>query len=620
MLLGVMKSFNGRDYWPDLPAAADGSGLARLAANPLTGPSEKVGRPMMLAAVYMAATGRTTLDGFEGDLAAIFRNGIAETVMRAVGPPDGSTQPCKCDPGTQLALLLAWEFLGEPLDVETKTQLAEHLRTNRVYRNRDTNWFLFHITQGMVLQRMGEPYDRDDAEDALRQILNMYRGDGWFIDGWNQQFDCYNFWGFQLYLHLLMCEDEVWRARYGPLLEEITALHEQTIPYWMDAAGDLIGHGRSLSYRFAAVCGIQWAQKSGLGTLSPGLARRISSGCIKSFVEQHGCLRDDGTLPIGFWGENTTVGEDYTDTGSPYWAATGLMALTLPEDHPFWTEPELPSPSDSAEASRIAVRGAQMSLKTGGSRREARMYIAGGLFRHAHTWEAGGKYFQHAYSSTLGFAMTGLKGLELSVGRTGISPDGETWVYRTKPRMLEMSPAGCRSEWNPGLFHEGFEGRVVTESFFLDEGELHVFTHFSKRAMFLRLGGWSVRLQGGDRRESPRIRQDDDGMFSICSDFNTSVILSLPEFGGMAGRVECMVQEPRAGFSHTHLFGGIGCWPQWTSAEPVAPGQTVAVFVDAARNTTGITAPVPDNGRLLKLARSVRFDEGIALRAVDGIS
>jgi hypothetical protein len=284
-----------------------------------------------------------------------------------------------------------------------------------------------------------------------------------------------------------------------------------------------------------------------------------------------------------------------------------LTALILPDSHPFWTETEQPSPSDSKEVSTIAVRGAQMVFKTGGVRREARLQIAGDQFRHFAKWEAGVKYYQHSYSSTLGFAMSGPNGPGLSVGKTGISADGESWIYRTKPRMLDMSRTGCRSEWNPGIFCEGYDGRVITESFFLEEGELHVFTHFSSRPQFLRLGGWSVRLQGGTKRETPLIHQNAAGLFTVRSAFNSSLMLPLTELGGVTGRTECVVQEPREGFVHTHLFGGIGGWTQWTSEEPVEPGCPIAIFVDAVRNRPGIVPAGPDRAELLSLARSARL-------------
>lgn len=607
MLLGVLRAFKEGQAWPDLPFTTDGTKSPGVGSLAQYGPGEMLGRPMMLAALFIAATGRTRISGFERDIAEVFRSGLKGLVHLGPATTKGNgILYHDSSVGIHLSLVLASEALYEPLDQDTKNLLREHFRLSRFFRG-DTNHRLFDLTQAMLLRRMGDAYDMEDADDLLASIMNMYRGDGWFIDGWNQQFDYYNFWGFQLYLHLLTAQGEAVISRYAAALRGITALHEKTFPYWLDADGDLIGRGRSMCYRFAAVCGLQWSQISGLSEMHPGLARRLSSGCIKSFVE-HGCLRDDGTMPIGFWGENATVGEDYNSPGGPYWAVTGLMGLLLPEAHPFWAATEEPSPADSATSSRIAVRGAQMTFKTGGPRRESRLYVAGELFRHVGIWESGMKYFQHSYSSKIGFAMAGIHGPEISAGKTGISADGQTWVYRAKPRMLAISRAGCRNEWTPGIFHDGFDGRVVTESFFLEAGELHVFAHFSSCPLFLRIGGWSVRLQNAGQREAPRIEQEEGGMFAVHSGFNSSFLLPLAEASGVAGRVECVVQEPREGFVHTHLFGGIGCWPQWTSAAPVPPGRPVAFFVDAVRSQAEPRTSVPEKGRLLTLARSVRLD------------
>lgn len=610
MLLGVLRSFDQSTGQPVLPLTTDGTTPPGVNSLVTYGPGERLGRPMILAAIYMRSTGKTKIACFDGDIAQTFRSAIAGLTRMNASSMGEKVFYYDCDVGLQIALAIAWEHLYEPLDSETKELLKAHYKACRPFRS-DTNWRFFDLTQAMLLRRMGEPYDMADSKDLMASLMNMYRGDGWFIDGWNQQFDYYNFWGFQLYLHLLAVNKQEIIAPYEDALRSITDLHEQTFPYWMDADGRLIGHGRSMSYRFAAVCGIQWSQMSGLSRLNPGLARRLSSGCIKAFVE-NGCLRDDGTLPVGFWGENATIGEEYNSSGGPYWASLGFSALLLPAEHPFWTSPETASPSDSGEVSTIAVRGAQMVFKTGGPRREARLQITGDQFRHQFKWEAGIKYYQHSYSSTLGFSAAGPDGPNLSVGKTGISADGESWVYRTKPRMICMSRSGCRNEWNPGIFCAGYDGRVITESFFLEEGELHVFTHFSSRPQFLRIGGWSVRLQSGAKRETPLIHQNADGLFTVRSAFNTSIMLPLPELGGVAGHTECIVQEPREGFVHTHLFGGIGGWTQWSSDEPVEPGRPVAVFVDGFKNDPGVITSAPDRAHLLGLARTADFSEEFA--------
>lgn len=222
MLLGVLNRFTLNRMIPDLPLTTDGSTPQGVGSSKDYASGEVLGRPMIVAAIYMASTGKTTIEGFEGDIGVLFRNALASIARREPSMRGKGKFHQECDVGIQMSLVLARDFLYEPLDNETKTLLRGHYRVSRVFRT-DTNWRLFDLTQAMLLRHMGEPYDRADADDLLASILNMYCGDGWFVDGgWNQQFDYYNFWGFQLYLHLLTCKGEEILAPYRAVLSEIT--------------------------------------------------------------------------------------------------------------------------------------------------------------------------------------------------------------------------------------------------------------------------------------------------------------------------------------------------------------------------------------------------------------
>jgi len=206
---------------------------------------------------------------------------------------------------------------------------------------------------------------------------------------------------------------------------------------------------------------------------------------------------------------------------------------------------------------------------------EARALVAGEPFFHRRVWQAGSKYYQHAYSSSLGFALTGEGGPQLAAGRTGLSADGKTWAYRTWPRVLALDECGARSEWDAAV--EGLTGSVVTESRLLDRGEVHVFWHTATAPRYLCLGGWALQVPGGQslRTETgpQRVTLLSETMWS------TLEVLALGEVEG-----EIIVEEvrPRAGFRQAHLLGGWAAYPWWRSRQPVAPGQAVAIFVDAA--------------------------------------
>ncbi len=584
LVSGVLRHVDPKTGVFHLAGDPGETALAGLLRNP-GGLGEVFDRTHLLMAVYIAATGRTRIEGYDGDIAELYRQGLNELYgqeargqdARAAQDGLAATRPMRGPAAGALAMLLAPKEFLDGLAEPTKAGLREHLAKYIHRATRDCNTMLFSMMPAAVLDRLGGEYDRALLDDYFDQILSMYRGDGWFIDGWNRGFDFYNFWGFQLYLHALMAYDSRWRQQYADRVREITAAHEETLLYWFGRDGAPIAKGRSLNYRFAAVSGIAYSQLSGLSSLDPGLARRIASGCLKYFREA-GCISERGLLEVGYHGPNAALGEDYSDRGAPYWASTGLVALALGEEHPFWSTPEQPLPADGAGLRRLAVPGAQMVLKVDGGRGEARALVAGEPFLHRRVWQAGTKYYQHAYSSTLGFPLAGEGGPQLAVGRTGISADGKAWAYRTWPRAVHLDSDGARSEWDAWCAAEGMTGTVITHSRLLDRGELHVFWHQSGGPRYLAIGGWAVQVAHG---ESPQVEREHRRVL-IQSESMWSLLHVLAPMS-VAGEIEVEEVRPRPGFRHAHLFGGWSAYPVWRSLRPVDPGETIAVFVDAAR-------------------------------------
>jgi hypothetical protein len=279
---------------------------------------------------------------------------------------------------------------------------------------------------------------------------------------------------------------------------------------------------------------------------------------------------------------------------------TGLAALALPESHPFWSDVEQPLSADEPGIRRRAVAGAQMVLKVDGVRGEARALVAGEPFFHRRVWQAGTKYYQHAYSSNLGFALVGERGPQLAAGRTGLSADGKAWAYRTWPRVLALDENGARSEWDAWNALEGLTGSVVTESRLMDRGELHVFWHTADAPRYLCIGGWAVQAAHG---ETPRV-ESEHRRITIFTESMWSTLQMLAPVE-VAGEITLEEVRPREGFRHAHLFGGWAAYPLWRTLKPVDAGVTVAVFVDAARRAESPRPEYPplrvkiENGQLV---------------------
>ena len=572
IIAGFMRFVDPETGVPSLTGDSTETAHHQQLVNP-GGAREAFERTHLFTAAYIAATGKTTVPGFSGDLAESYLRGVASLT----DPKNAARFPVRptheFGMGASISMSWAPSLLLDPLDARARKNLADQLTPLINRKQKDTNWLLFSMMPSIPMERIGAAYNRDMLDGYFDMILGMYRGDGWFGDGWNRSIDYYNIWAFIFYLNHLVHYDPKWRARFGDRVREITRAHEETLPYLFDREGGMIPKGRSLCYRFAAISGIGAAQLSGYSAMDPGLARRISSANLKYFWERN--ARDErGLLGVGYHGGNSAVGEDYNDYGGPYWAGTGLAALALPEDHPFWTAPEKPSVADNPGIKRRPVHGARAVLKADGRRGEARWLNAGEDILHRKVWQCGSKYFQHTYSSQIGLALAGDRGPELPAGRTGISTDGKNWAYRTWPRVLELREDRAVSAWEAWVGNESLTGRVFTESLLLDDGELHTFWHESDGPRFLALGGYAVQIPHG---EQPRI-ETASGRILLQSTRMWSVL----EIRGEApGTVAVEEVRPRPGFAHSHLFGGWAAFTIWKSTRPVAPGVKISIWVDA---------------------------------------
>ena len=549
---------------------------------------EAFGRSIVLVAVYTAATGEDRVPGYEGSITRPYLDGL----IRGADPRSphywGPHRPFSpFGTNIALAILLSPRFFWEPLTDGQKRNVLAFLQELTTMDTYDCNHWYFHLVAAPVLERYGArfgvTYDRERLTRIFERLLNWYRGDGWYIDGGNRTFDYYNLWGFQLYNNLLCRYDAGWRKRFGERVAHATREFQKSFVYLYGRDGGPVPWGRSLTYRFASLSALGYALLNGTNTLPPGQARRIASGCLKYFWEG-GAQSENGLLEPGYLAANPVVPELYIARSSPYWASHGLIALALPEDHPFWTATEEPMPADGA-GGRVALPGAQMVIRVSPMDGEVRLYPVGEPIGHEGQWQRGVKYFQHAYSSYLGFAAAGAKGPDLLAGRTGVSFDGETWQYRTNPRPIRVEPYHAVSLYDIRLPapEKAFEesGEVVTHTLIGDDGEVHVFWHTSARPVYLALGGYSISVGDGEELET---EQDTDTIL-IRSGANRSVMRLLQ---APAGELSRELLEPRRGWFHSHIFGGRGAWPYWKSREPVPPNTPVVFYVNGTRGRPAV--------------------------------
>ncbi len=310
---------------------------------------------------YLEALGRTLcgiapwlesedeLCGKKAELRELARKAIAN----AVDPesPDYMTfdkgaQPLVDAAYLAQAMVRAPKQLWEELDVEVQNNLIAALMKTRTIKPGENNWLLFaSMVEAAILKYTGE-CDVERMLYGVNRFKNdFYKGDGMYGDGAAFHMDYYNSYVIQpMLMNVLgvmsdscMPEAEFLKVqtrrhrRYAEILERMIA-PDGTYPVL----------GRSISAcRFGAFQVLsQAALLNNLPeTLSPAQVRCALTAVIRRQMENPANFDENGWLKVGFAGSQPDMAENYVNTGSLYHCTTVFVALGLPLDDPFWTDP-----------------------------------------------------------------------------------------------------------------------------------------------------------------------------------------------------------------------------------------------------------------------------------------
>lgn len=447
----------------------------------------------------------------------------------------------------------------------------------------DNNWVWFRAVAEAFSRSAGGAWDQADIDHAITRTDGWYAGDGWYSDGGTRNFDHYSGWAMQLY--------PLWYCRIagdlaGSGLEQ--RYRDRLRRYLADAAhlvggdGAPLFQGRSLTYRFAAVAPFWAGALFDATPLAPGLTRRIASGMLRYFLDA-GCLREDGTLSIGWHSEFHPVRQVYSGPGSPYWASKGFAGLLLPSDHPVWQSAEEALPVERGDFTRIARPPGWVIY---GTSADGIVRIANHGTDHA-SGGAGNAYepFYCRWSYATGTApdLTGDVDSSISLvtadGRASRRPplqpvrvEGRVAVSRHQAHW--PAPDGQPPTAGPWLTtasvaRGGWEVRLVRIDQDAARDQDAVAGQWT-----LRIGGWAVAA------DAPPDQQEGEGAASVQAGGLTSRITALH------GAMFPGVHRPAA----PHAFGSHAAVPYLRSAAPARPGDTYAAAVALS------AAPSPPGG------------------------
>lgn len=301
-----------------------------------------------------------------------------------------------------------WDRLDPAVQVRVIDYLAPAVGDDTYPR---INWVWFRLVVQTFLRSVGGPHNLDEMTADLATHDTFFRPGGWLADGPHRAFDHYNGWALHLFPTL-------WARMAGAadLAESRRERDTGQLDRFLQDAIRLVGsdgspllQGRSLVYRFAAAAPFWVGALAEAPSVGPGQARRAASLILQHFASR-GAPNSDGLLDLGWFDAWPQLAQSYSGPGSPYWAGLGMLGLALPGDHPVWTAPGEPLPSETADFLTVAEAPGWIISGT----------VADGVVRvinhgtdHAHPGAAGG---DSPYYARLGYSTATLPPL-----------DGDSW-------------------------------------------------------------------------------------------------------------------------------------------------------------------------------------------------
>lgn len=258
-----------------------------------------------------------------------------------------------------LAIWIARDTVWRRLPRETRACVVEWLSGVNDRRTVDNNWHLFVAQVNAILKDLGERHREDEITPRLARIGDFHLGDGWFRDGADGEIDYYNAWGFHYHLLWLMRIDP---ALGADLAQPMRRFAQQYIHLF--GPNGFPAMGRSICYRLAATAPLVQQSANPNPPVEARQARRALDLTWRFFLA-NGAVRR-GRITQGYCGDDPRVLQDYSGPASSLWSLRSLVAaLSIPEDHPFWSETPAPLP---VETSDFDVGFAACGLRAVGTR------------------------------------------------------------------------------------------------------------------------------------------------------------------------------------------------------------------------------------------------------------
>lgn len=504
-----------------------------------------------------------------------------------------------------------------------------------VNHNNIFNWNLFFVLNQESRRRLNAEGYAEFAwtpaqiNGGRAAVDTLHRGGGWYTDfAAFDIFDEYIPWTFatHLLLHAHMGAhetDEVTQIPGRPagrtraaILAELRDYFALT-PYFFDLDGGSPEFGRSNTYKVSRLAGIliayavdrlaateapdTWTEPAFPDTISPGQLRRLVRLHLNHYLRNESFHWPSGLLREGLTPDTApSYIESYSVRGSTYWNMILFTGLWLiPDDDPFWSDPEEPLPAQTADFG-LWAETPQWFYHHNRERGDLRQYILRSAYRTDSWAEAmyHPKYAKFAYSSRFGFlqpaATRGDQMVRVGNRERRLSGNGDLWPV---PGADAETPPVLRTVHNQDTW------RVSTLIFLHGPLDVRVHRITGASGQTITCGGFA--LGHGAAESPPPVQSGADWLYTQSSR-------------------GAMLHARLLGFTALNHFSGTGNHsrdPAWRRLWAEAPGADLpAVFATLQVATATPFDPAAMRARVSSVtstdtAATVTFTDGTTLTA-----
>jgi hypothetical protein len=453
--------------------------------------------------------------GFSWEGSSTLLKGLKTGPGKHWGNPEEGDQRFVEMAAVSLSIMLKREVFWDALTAEEQKRLYDYLDSINHHPFIRNNWVLFRVLVNLAFEHLGLPFCEEHIQEDMDLIDEFYTGDGWYKD--KVPYDMYNPWAIHFY-SLIYCKQRKATDRERcERIERRSTEFAQEFVYFFNEEGACIPYGRSLTYRFAAVCFFSAAAYANVEVVDWGVMKSLVLGNLRWWIKNP-IFDNAGILSVGYRYPTTIVADMYNAPGSPYWAFKTFLVLSLAEDHPFWKAEEKPV---AYEKTKVLKVPSAIIMHT--SDKDV-VYLNNGqnpLLRMCQVVE---KYTKFAYSIHRGFS-TSVGGHELhhlAIDNTlCFSEPGENY-FRTKDKTLDKScsPRMLKNTWKP------YEDVFVT-TYLIPASDWHVRIHRVESGRKLEAVEGGFALSKFDPENWADVPCKQEANIGLSYPWGSSAILSL---------------------------------------------------------------------------------------------